>query len=140
MKKKTAVIILGNRLNDDGTISNIQEERLKLALEIEEEFNPDYYILSGGPANEKVNKSEALSMYEYLVNIGFNKNKLILEDKSYSTIQNAKYSIPIVKKLGVDMVIVCTSAYHLANPIYKTMESFVNELKDSGIILMTYCK
>lgn len=140
MNKKSAVIILGNRLNDDGTISEIQEQRLKLALEIEEEFHPDYYILSGGPANENVNKSEASAMYEYLVNIGFDKEKLILEDKSYSTVQNAKFSVPIVKELGVEIVIVCTSAYHLGNPGYKAMETFVNELKDSNIALMTYCK
>ena len=47
MKTKKVVIILGNRLNDDGSITEIQKQRLELALEIEKEFNPDYYILSG---------------------------------------------------------------------------------------------
>ena len=34
MSKKIA-LILGNRVNDDGTITNIQKERLEMALEIE---------------------------------------------------------------------------------------------------------
>ena len=140
MKTKKVVIILGNRLNDDGSITEIQKQRLELALEIEKEFNPDYYILSGGPANPVPNKSEAQAMYEYLIEKGIKKERLILEDQSYSTVANAKYSIPIAKKLNPDLIIICTSAYHLGNPIYKTMESFINELKDSNITLMTYSR
>lgn len=140
MKTKKVVIILGNRLNDDGSITEIQRQRLELALEIEKEFNPDYYILSGGPANPVPNKSEAQAMYEYLIEKGIKKERLILEDQSYSTVENAKYSIPIAKKLNPDLIIICTSAYHLGNPIYKTMESFINELKDSNITLMTYSR
>lgn len=140
MKTKKVVIILGNRLNDDGSITEIQKQRLELALEIEKEFNPDCYILSGGPANPVPNKSEAQAMYEYLIEKGIKKERLILEDQSYSTVENAKYSIPIAKKLNPDLIIICTSAYHLGNPIYKTMESFINELKDSNITLMTYSR
>lgn len=140
MKTKKVVIILGNRLNDDGSITEIQKQRLELALEIEKEFNPDYYILSGGPANPVPNKSEAQAMYEYLIEKDIKKERLILEDQSYSTVENAKYSIPIAKKLNPDLIIICTSAYHLGNPIYKTMESFINELKDSNITLMTYSR
>ena len=38
MNKKTVVIVLGNRLNDDGTITIIQKERLEMAKEIEQLF------------------------------------------------------------------------------------------------------
>ena len=44
MGKKVA-IILGNRVNDDGTITEIQKQRLEMAIEIEKEFNPDYFVL-----------------------------------------------------------------------------------------------
>lgn len=140
MNKKMVVIVLGNRLNDDGTISKIQEERLNLAMEIEKEFNPDYFILSGGVANPLAKISEADAMYNYLVNKGFNKDKLIKEDKSYSTVENAKYSVPIAKALNPDVIMVCTSSYHLANPGYKAMESFLKELEGSNITFMTYCR
>ena len=140
MNKKVVAIILGNRLNDDGTITLIQEQRLLMALDIEKTFNPDYFILTGGLANEKAQKTEAQAMYEYLVNKGLNKDKLILEENSYTTVDNAKYSIPIAKKLKAEIIIVCSSPYHFVNPIHKCMESFTKELEDSNIVLMTYCQ
>ena len=75
---KIVAIILGNRVNDDGTITKIQEERLEMAVEIEKEFNPDYFILTGGSPNKKAGISEAEGMYNYLIKKGFNKDKLII--------------------------------------------------------------
>ena len=140
MNKKIVCVVLGNRLNDDGSISKIQEERLKMVFEIEEEFKPDYYILSGGLANEKAGRTEADAMYEYLVNNRFTKSKLIKEGNSLSTVENALYSVPIAKDLGAEVLLVCTSAYHFAYPRYKAVESFTNYLKDTNISLMTYTK
>ena len=140
MNKKTVVVLLGNRLNDDGSISEIQKERLQLALEIEKEINPDYFILSGGLANPAAGRTEAEAMYENLVLMGMNPDKLIKENDSLSTVQNAKYSVPIAKQLGAEVIIICTSAYHLGNPGYKAMETFIGELTDTNIVLMTYTK
>ena len=134
------VIILGNRLNDDGSISKIQEDRLLLALEIEEKFKPDYYILSGGLANPAAKRTEADAMYEYLVAKGIDEKKLIKEGNSLSTVENALYSVPIAEKLGAKTIMVCSSAYHFGNPIYKAMETFVKETEGKDITLMTYCR
>ena len=136
MKLKTTAIILGNRLNDDGSISKYQEERLEMALEIEELFKPDYFILTGGVANPLAIISEADAMYDYLVNKGIEKERLIKEDQSHSTYENALYSLPIVKKLGAELVIVCTSDYHLARSEYSAMSSFINQLDDSKLALI----
>lgn len=138
MKEKIVVIVLGNRLNDDGTISKIQEERLQMALEVEEKFKPDYFILTGGVANPNALISEAEAMYNYLSNKGLDKNKLIKEDKSMTTVENALYSIPIAKELEASTIIICSSLYHFKNQIHKTMESFINGIEGSGITLMIY--
>lgn len=137
---KKIVIVLGNRLNDDGSISRIQEERLEMALELEKLYEPDYFILSGGLANPKAGITEAKAMYDYLITKGMNKEKLILEDKSLSTVENAKFSVPLAETLGAEMIIVCSSPYHFGNPVYKLMESFVKEIDGKNIILMTYTK
>lgn len=139
MSKKIA-IILGNRVNDDGTITKIQEQRIEMALEIEKEFQPDYFILSGGSPNKKAGISEALGMYNYLIEKGFNKDKLILEDQSYSTKQNAEFSIPIAEKLGADIIIVCSSLYHFEDLQYHALEHFINEVKKTKMTLMIYTK
>lgn len=140
MKEKVVAIVLGNRLNDDGTITVIQEERLQLALEIEKKFNPDYYILSGGLANPNANITEAEAMYNYLINKGIAKEKLIMEKQSLTTVENAFYSIPIVKKLNANTLIICSSPYHFLKKESKLMESFINELQNTGISLMIYTK
>ena len=137
---KTIVIVLGNRLNDDGTITKIQEERLLMALELEELVNPDCFILTGGLANEKAGRTEAFAMYQWLLDHGITEERLILENKSLSTVENALYSVPIAKSLGAKRVIVCSSAYHFADPRYKAIESFTSQLANSGIALMIYCK
>ena len=140
MYKKTVVVLLGNRLNDDGSISEIQKQRLQLALELEDLFKPDYYILSGGLANPAAGRTEAEAMYENLIKLGLNENKLIKENDSLTTVQNAYYSASIIKKLGAEVVIICTSPYHLGDPRYKAMESFINELKDTNIAVMCYTR
>ena len=140
MNKKTVVIVLGNRVNDDGTITEIQKERLEMAKEIEKIFNPNYFILSGGSPNKKAGISEAEGMYNYLVNGGFNKEKLILEDNSLSTVQNAKFSVPMAKELGAELIIVCSSGYHFADPQYSAMKSFVSEAQNNELTLMVYTK
>ena len=140
MNKRTVVVLLGNRLNDDGSISEIQKQRLQLALELEQQFNPDYYVLSGGLANPAAGRTEAEAMYENLIKLGIDENKLIKENDSLTTVQNAYYSAPIIKKLGAEVVIICTSPYHLGDPRYKAMESFINELKDTNIAVMCYTR
>lgn len=140
MEDKMIAIILGNRLNDDGTISKIQEERLIMAKEIEEKFHPDYFILTGGIANKKAKISEADAMYNYLVNNGFNKDKLIKEEDSLTTVENAKNSIHIAKRLNAKYIMVCTSGYHFADPKYQTMESFVSIAAKYNLILLTYTR
>lgn len=136
--KKMVVILLGNRMNDDGSISDIQKERLEMLLKIDQQFDVYRYILSGGMPNQLAGISEAEGMYNYLVGKGMDPNRLIKEEKSYSTVDNAKYSVPIAKELGADVIMVCSSSYHFKNPGHKLMESFVSQIEGTGMTLMTY--
>ena len=138
----TPVIIRtkSGRFAEESAVTLEELEQNKKIIEIEELFSPKYYILSGGPANPVPGLTESEAMYNYLVNVGFDKTKLIKEMNSYSTVENAKFSVPIALELGADIIIVCSSAYHFENPGYKLMESFVNEIKDKNVILMSYCK
>lgn len=137
---KTVLIVLGNRLNDDGSITKYQVERLEMALEIIKKYKPIKVILSGGIANPIPNKSEAEAMEEYLLNKGVDASLLIKEDKSHSTGENALYSVPIAKDLGANTIIVCTSDYHLADGGYNTVRYFMNNLKGTNISIMFYTK
>ena len=86
-------IILGNRMNDDGTISNTMKKRLDLTLELYNEYKPDKIIVSGGIANKVANISEASKMEEYLIEKGLDPELIIKEDNSMTTRENALYSL-----------------------------------------------
>lgn len=60
-------VILGNRMNNDGTLSDLAKKRLDLAEKLYKEISPDRIILSGGLANPKAGIAEAKAMYEELM-------------------------------------------------------------------------
>ena len=88
---KTIGIILGNRLNDDGSITKLMKHRLELALELEKNFDLDKIIVSGGIANKKANVSEASVMASYLIEKGISAEKIIIEDQSMSIISSGAF-------------------------------------------------
>ena len=121
-------VILGNRLNDDGSISNIMEARLRSALKVEALFCPDYFVLSGGMANAEAGTSEAQVMRDYLVERGIPLCKIVLEDKSLTTKQNAEFSAPICAKLNATEVLLCTSLEHMSRSFLNPIKLFQKEL------------
>ncbi len=70
---KTALIVLGHRLKDDGSISDILRKRLDLTKQGVKIFLPDIIITSGGVANKKALISEAFKMKEILVSEGLDE-------------------------------------------------------------------
>ena len=56
------VVVLGNRMNDDGTMTGLSVKRLNAAMRFVSAFNADKIILSGGVANKKANRSEASAL------------------------------------------------------------------------------
>lgn len=113
------LIVLGNKLMDDGGMSDVLADRLSKVIEVEPSF--DILILSGGAANPNAGVSEAFVMRDYLLQHGVDESKIVLEDLSLTTKQNAQFCAPIVEKLGVKEITVLSSAGHLRrwylNPI-----------------------
>ena len=70
-------------------------KRLETAIKVNGIFSPERIVLSGGIANKKVSMSEAQMMYGYLVEQGIPGSRLVLEDKSLTTKQNAEFSVPV---------------------------------------------
>ena len=94
---KNIMVILGNWMNDNGTISATMRKRLELALAAYKDFSPSYIVVSGGMANSKAGISEAQAMYDYLVEHGIDGNIIIKEDQSMSTYQNAEYTMKKIR-------------------------------------------
>ena len=134
-------VVLGNRINDDGTMSELMRVRLETALKIYNTFSPSKIILSGGVANKKVDVAEADMMREYLVERGVSSNILVLEYKSLTTKQNAEFSVPIAVELGATELLLCTSLEHISRSYLNPIKLFQSQLKRyPQIKLSVYCE
>lgn len=132
-------VVLGNRLKDDGSCTDIMMARLNLALEVDRVMRPDRIILSGGVANPLAGKSEAQVMFDWLVAQGIDADKLVLEDKSLTTKQNAKFSVPIALQLGADKILVCTTPEHMHRKFLNPIKLFRSTLKKTKVSLSGCC-
>lgn len=134
-------VVLGNRINDDGSMSNTMLNRLKMTLRVYKTFVPTKIILSGGVANKKVNVSEAQMMRDYLVDNGIPQEALVLEDKSLTTKQNSEFSVPLAASLNADELLLCTSAGHMSRKYLNPIKLFQRELAAyPQIKLSAYCE
>ncbi len=90
------VIVLGARVKEH-TVSSSLKKRLDKAIEYAQE-NPDtILVLSGGKGADEP-MTEARAMYEYLVYNGVDKEQLLLEERSVSTVENIAYSKVVIER------------------------------------------
>jgi len=115
---KDFIIILGSKINKDGTLTPLLKGRVDKAIEFgrkqyEETRKKIKYIPSGGKGKDEV-IAEAKAIKNYLVENGINEKDIIIEDKSTSTIQNMKYSKDKIDKINKDANIsFSTTNYHV---------------------------
>jgi uncharacterized SAM-binding protein YcdF (DUF218 family) len=109
---ESTVIVLGCRVREDGP-SLILSERITAAHRYLTD-NPDKIcILSGGKGNDEP-LSEAQCMFNCLVDMGIEPERLIVEDKSTSTYENLLFSSKIISEKGLcERITVITNDFHM---------------------------
>ena len=116
-KNNLALVVLGFELNDDGTMKDELIGRLNVALACSKQYKNAYVICTGGgTAKDNKKVTEAGLMGDWLTKHGLDKNRLIIENKSLTTAQNAEFSYGIVLKKypEIDSVAIISSSYHIA--------------------------
>lgn len=115
---KDFVIILGSKINQDGTLPPLLKGRCDKAIEFgkkqyENNKKKIIYIPSGGKGKDEV-ISEAEAMKRYLLDNGIKENQIIIENKSTSTIENMRFSKNIIDSVNNDAKIsFSTTNYHV---------------------------
>ena len=107
------VIVLGAKVNGY-EISDTLKLRLDKVVDFYK-YNPEIdIIVSGGQGKEEL-VSEGYAMKKYLISKNKDSQKIIVEDKATTTLENIIYSKKILNKLNQenDKVMVITSDYHL---------------------------
>lgn len=131
-----ALIVLGNKLNDDESLSEKAIKRCSITKKALDIFRPDKIILTGGIANEKTHISEAKAMYNYLIK-DIDPKFFILEEKASTTTENAIFSLEICRKLNINEVIVISSIEHFGRTDPKNaILCFRDVIKDYPEILL----
>ncbi|MFG1930018.1 ElyC/SanA/YdcF family protein [Mycobacterium sp. NPDC048908] len=107
---KPAIVILGYGLTPDGSMRAILRRRVMTGLIVAQFFPQSPVIVTGG--NPQNGKTEAGQMRNMLMLLGFPANRIIVEDKANSTVQNARFSVPLAKQAGTSGIILVTSTTH----------------------------
>ncbi len=93
-----AIVILGYGLNPDGTMRTILRRRVLTGLAVAQFFPESPIIVTGG--NPQNGKTEAGQMHNMLRSLGVPDDRIIVEDKANSTVQNAQFSVPLAEQAG----------------------------------------
>ena len=111
---------LGFQLNPDGTMREELIERLKVMLSAAEKYPRALIICTGGgTAPDDPSATEAGRMAEWLEARGVDPSRLIVEDQSLTTAQNAIFSFDILaeKYPQVKQLAIVSSDYHIATGV-----------------------
>lgn len=113
--KYDCMIILGGGVNKDSSLPSVVEDRLELAIKLYLKGHSNNFILSGniGSKNENKKIPEAIAMQYFLLSRRIPVKRLILEDKSKDTFENAYYCKEICKKNNFKDIILITSKFHM---------------------------
>lgn len=111
------IVVLGFQLDPDGTMKQELIERLTVALNSAKKYPHAYVVCTGGgTAAENEAATEAGEMAKWLAEQGIDNDRIIVEDNSITTAQNAIFTYdiltsryPSVKKLAI-----VSSDYHIA--------------------------
>ena len=110
------IVVLGFELNDDGSMKEELIGRLSVALECARQY-PNACVLctGGGTAAEAPGITEGRSMGDWMLAHGLNPHRLIVEDKSMTTAENAmnSYRILFSDYPSVNSVAIVSSSYHI---------------------------
>jgi vancomycin permeability regulator SanA len=110
-KKADLAVILGNKVNSDGTLSERLEKRLECGLTLYKNARVKKILVSGGLGKEGF--YEGSKMKDYLVNNGVPDSSVIVDNKGNSTIATVENTLKLKDSLNFKSLIVVSQYFHL---------------------------
>lgn len=129
------IVILGFKLNDDGTMQDELIGRLETGLAIAEAYPNAYVAMTGGgTAKNNPDVTEGDLMGEWLLEQGLDESRLIVEDSAPTTVGNAENTYKILNEQypDVDSVVMVTSDYHVPRGCILFYSKFMLEAHKTG--------
>lgn len=112
---QTGIVVLGYGLLPDGALRPELVNRLEAAWlqAVVSPFSP--VIVTGGNPQNGITEAEA--MRSWLVARGLPVNRVSVENRAGSTVQNALYSTRMLRELGANSAVVVTSPNHIRRAV-----------------------
>lgn len=115
---RDAIVVLGDALNPDGTLSQFGRDRVVRAVELLRQGVAPRMVLSGkGPGRGPGLRLpvEAVAMRELALSLGAPAEQVFLEEESDSTLQNAFFTkVRLLEPKDWRRLVLVTSEWHLA--------------------------
>ena len=129
------IVILGKRLNDDSTMTEELIGRLNIGINLIND-NIKKIAVCGGIPNKKAGVSEASQMYKYLIDKGIEKDLIIKEEKSLTTLGNAVYLKRELKelKIKVSTIYLVSTKYHFERKTFNCFRIFKRCFRKCDVI------
>ena len=106
-----AIVILGARVNADGPSGSLSQ-RIDAAVDYLK-ANPETLVVASGGQGDDEPMSEAACMQEILLSAGIAPERIIVEDRSTSTVENLTNSFALLEGRGVSGVGIVTNEFHV---------------------------
>jgi len=110
--KTDCILILGNKVNEDGTLSPRLKARVGKGLQLFRDNSASIIIVSGGLGKEGY--YEGTEMKKYLVAQGVPAGRVIADDLGNNTLQTANNYMGLSRAHHLCSVIVVSQYYHIS--------------------------
>jgi vancomycin permeability regulator SanA len=110
-QKADCILILGNKVNEDGTLSDRLQSRVDKGFELYTKKMAPIIIVSGGLGKEGY--YEAREMKKSLLKKGVDSSAIIMDDEGLTTYETMLNYLSIAKENNFNSVIVVSQFYHL---------------------------
>lgn len=109
------IVILGFRLEDDGSMSEELVKRCEVGLTCAEQYPNAFVAVTGGGTAANSDNTEAGVMADWLCERGIDRSRIIIEDNSQTTGQNAQYTLALIRDYYTQIrdIAIVSSGYHV---------------------------
>ncbi len=104
-------VILGNKVNEDGTLSNRLRKRLECGLSLYKSQRVKKLIVSGGLGKEGFYEGD--KMRDFLIENGIPNAAIIVDNYGNNTLQTVENTLQIKDSLHFKSLIIVSQYYHV---------------------------
>lgn len=131
------IVILGYGLRNDGSMKEELVDRLVVGLASALKYPNAYVCVTGGPTAGNTRDTEAGQMSRWLMDKGLEPGRILVEDRSLSTAENALKVVSLLRSNvpQVDSIAVVSSDYHIpwGVSLFTTVSNYVSYYEGDSI-------